>query len=78
MHEDIESDNEEEHAQDGSIRVCFSGGDKTRMRAPLYRALIIKPFGRKVGYSFLVFKLQSMWNPRGGMDCIDLGFDFIF
>nr|POE91254.1 hypothetical protein CFP56_34576 [Quercus suber] len=65
MQEDIESDNEEEHAQDGSIRVCFSRDDKTCMRAPWYQALIIKPFGRKVGYSFLISKLQSMWNPRG-------------
>lgn len=24
MQEDIESDNEDEHAQDGSVRVCFS------------------------------------------------------
>nr|POE93730.1 uncharacterized protein CFP56_30503 [Quercus suber] len=76
MQEDIESDNEEEHAQNGSIRVCFSRDDKTHMRATSYQALIIKPFGRKLGYSFLVSKIRSMWNPRGGMDCIDLGFDF--
>ena len=76
MQEDIESDNEEEHAQDGNIKVCFSRDDKTRMRAPWYQALIIKPFGRKVGYSFLVSNIRSMWNPRGSMDCIDLGFDF--
>ena len=76
MQEDIEFDDEYEHAEDGSLRVCFSRDDKTRIRAPWYQALIIKPFGRKVGYSFLVSKIRSMWNPRGGMDCIDLGFDF--
>lgn len=78
MQEDIEFDNEDEHAQDGSVRVCFSRDDKSRMRAPWYQALIIKPFRRKVGYSYLVSKVRSMWNPRGGMDCIDLGFDFFF
>lgn len=76
MQEDIESDNEGEHAQDGRVRVCFSRDDKSRMRAPWYQALIIKPFRRKVGYSYLVSKVRSMWNPRGGMDCIDLGFFF--
>ena len=76
MQEDVELDNEDEHAQDGSFIVCFSRDDKTRMKAPWYQALIIKPFGRKVGYSFLVSKIQSMWNPKGGMDCIDLGIDF--
>ena len=76
MQEDIESDDEDEHAEDGSLRVCFSKDDKLRMKAPWYQALIIKPFGRKVGYSFLVSKIRSMGNPRGGMDCINLGFDF--
>ena len=76
MQEDVESDNEDEQTQDGSLGVCFSKDDKTRMRAPWYQALIIKPFGRKVGYSFLASKIRSKWNPRGAMDCIDLGFDF--
>ena len=57
------------------LRVCFSRDDETCMRAPWYQALIIKPFGRKVGYSFLASKIRSMWNPRGAMDCIDLRFD---
>ena len=76
MQEDMESDNEDEQTRDGSLRVCFSRDDKTCMRAPWYQALIIKPFGRKVGYSFLASKIRSMWNPRGAMYCIDLGFDF--
>ena len=45
MQEDVESDNEDEHAQDGSLIVCFSRDDKTHMGAPWYQALIIKPFG---------------------------------
>nr|POF03716.1 uncharacterized protein CFP56_06636 [Quercus suber] len=76
MQEDIESDNEDESAQDGRLRVCFSREEKSRMRSPWYQGLIIKPFGSKVGYTYLVSKLRGMWNPKGGMDCIDLGFDF--
>ena len=76
MQEDLQSDDEEEQAEEGCLRVCFSRDEKTHMRAPWHQALIIKPFGRKVGYTFLAAKIRSMWNPRGGMDCIDLGFDF--
>lgn len=60
MKEDVESDNEEENSHEDSVRVCFSREDKSRMRAPWHQALIIKPFGRKVGYSFLVSKICSM------------------
>ena len=76
MQEDLESDNEEEYSHEGSTRVCFSKEDKIRMRFPWQRALIIKTFGRRMGFSFLVEKVRSMWNPSGGMDCIDLGFDY--
>ena len=78
MQEDVESDQEDENALDDNIKVCFSREEKTRMRAPWYQTLIIKPFGRKIAYSFLVSKLRSMCNLKGGMDCIDLGFDFSF
>ena len=76
MQEDTEFDQEDEDSQNENIKVCFSREEKARMRAPWYQTLIIKPFGRKIAYSFLVSKLRSMWNLRGGMDCIDLGFDY--
>ena len=76
MQEDLESDNEEEYSHEGSTKVCFSKEDKIPMRFPWQRALIIKTFGRRMGVSFLVEKVRSMWNPSGGMDCIDSGFDY--
>nr|POE64222.1 hypothetical protein CFP56_67667 [Quercus suber] len=76
MNEDLESDNEEEPCHDGSTRVCFSKEEKICMRSPWQRALIIKTFGRRMGFSFLVEKIRSMWKPTRGMDCIDLGFDY--
>ena len=33
MHEDLKSDNEEEHSHEGSTRVCFSKEDKIHMRS---------------------------------------------
>ena len=76
MQEDVEFDEEDENTQDENIKLCFSREEKTRMRAPWYQTLIIKLFGRKIAYPFLVSKLRSMWNLKGGMECIDLGFDF--
>ncbi|KAK7848414.1 hypothetical protein CFP56_005038 [Quercus suber] len=76
MNEDFESNNEEEQSHEGSTRVCFSKEEKICMRSPWQKVLIIKTFGRRMGFSFLVEKIQSMWKPSGGMDCIDLGFDY--
>nr|POF10457.1 hypothetical protein CFP56_04682 [Quercus suber] len=74
--EDTVSDDEEEQEQEGSTRVCFSKEEKIHMRDPWKRAIIIKTFGRRLGFSFLVEKIRSMWKPTRNMDCIDLGFDF--
>nr|POF15826.1 hypothetical protein CFP56_35263 [Quercus suber] len=76
MHENLESDTEDDSLQGGSIGVLFSKEEKSRMRAPWQHALIIKPFGRKVSFSFLDAKIRSMWAPIGRMDCIDLGMDY--
>ena len=76
MQEDVESDNEEVSDQDGDIRIGFSKEEKMRMRAPWQKALIIKTFGRRMTFSFLVERIRKMWNPCGGMDCIDLGYDY--
>lgn len=29
-----------------------------------------------MSFSFLIEKIRSMWKPSGGMDCIDLGYDY--
>nr|XP_023919428.1 uncharacterized protein LOC112030992 [Quercus suber]POF01646.1 uncharacterized protein CFP56_70351 [Quercus suber] len=76
MHEDLESDTKEDGPMEGSTRILFSKEEKSRMRAPWQNALIIKPFGRKVGFNFLDAKIRSMWAPVGRMDCIDLGLDY--
>ena len=76
MQEDLEFDIKEEQIHDGDVSVYFSKEDKVRMRAPWQKALIIKTFGRRMGLCFLVNKVQRMWNPSGGMECIDLGCDY--
>lgn len=76
MQEDLDSNDDEEQICEGSTKVCFSEEDKVRMRAPWQKALIIKTFGRRMGFSFLVDKVRNLWNPTGSMDCIDMGFDY--
>ncbi|XP_023873452.1 uncharacterized protein LOC111986046 [Quercus suber] len=76
MQEDVQSNTEEENLHEGCTKVCFSKEEKARMRALWQHALLIKPFGRKVGFLYLDSKIRSMWNPVGKMDCIDLGLDY--
>ena len=76
MHEDLESDTEDDSLGEGSTRIFFLKEEKSHMRAPWKNALIIKPFGRKVGFNFLDAKIRNLWAPSGKMYCIDLGLDY--
>ena len=76
MEEDMQSDSENGEDTEGNLVVCLSKEEKARIRAVWKKALIIKAFGRKVGYNYLYLKLRSLWNPCGKMDCIDLGSDY--
>lgn len=40
------------------------------------QALIVKVFGRAVGYSYLAFKINALWKPVAKLECVDLGRDF--
>ncbi|KAF3963827.1 hypothetical protein CMV_011827 [Castanea mollissima] len=72
-----ESDDETSDLSAGIATVNLSGERKARMRRPWTNALIVKVFGKSVGYHFLVSRLGSMWKPSGKMSCVDLGFGFI-
>ncbi|GKV26879.1 hypothetical protein SLEP1_g36097 [Rubroshorea leprosula] len=56
--------------------ILFSKEEKRRMREPWKNALIVKTFGKPVGYNFLYGSLKAQWKPAGKWDCIDLGYDF--
>ncbi|XP_050249174.1 uncharacterized protein LOC126696482 [Quercus robur] len=74
--EDVQSDSETGDGTKGNLVVCLSREEIARIRAVWRKALIIKAFGRKVGYNYLYPKIRSLWNPCGKMDCIDLGSDY--
>ncbi|XP_075649868.1 uncharacterized protein LOC142620377 [Castanea sativa] len=61
---------------DGMAAVKLSKATKLRIRSPWANALIIKVFGRSVGYHYLHSRIMSLWKPTERMDCVDLEKDY--
>ena len=72
----VESNTELDELVEGMVDVKLSQETKSRMRAPWTKALIVKMYGRTVGYNYLTFKFTTLWKPVAKMDCVDLGKDF--
>jgi hypothetical protein len=72
------SDEEEddEPPEDGEVVIRFPCELKQKIRALWCTSLIVKVFGRSVGYVFLVNKLKNMWKTSGNFSCVDLGLGF--
>ena len=73
---DATSDDEFENLPPGEVVVKLSGERKNKIKASWASALIVKAFGKSVGFHFLHSRLTSMWKPSRKMDCIDLGSSF--
>ena len=71
-----DSDDELEDLVEGMVDVRLSKETKSHIRAPWAKALIVKVYGRTVGYNYLTFKLNTLWKPIAKMDCVDLGKDY--
>ncbi|KAK9998785.1 hypothetical protein SO802_018388 [Lithocarpus litseifolius] len=54
-----------ESIREGFAAVNLSREFKKRIRAPWTNALIIKVFGRLVGFNFLNAKIHALWKPIG-------------
>ncbi len=76
MQDDEDSDDEEIEPDEGCVVVGLSQEEKLRICAPWAQSLIVKTFGRNVGFMFLSTKVRALWNPLGRMDCIDIGHDY--
>ena len=76
METKIKSDDEFTDLPSGELAVKLSRKRKGKMRAPWANALIVKVFGKNVGYHFLHSKLLGMWKLIGKMDYMDLGHNF--
>lgn len=60
MEDDAESGEEVEALREGLVAMRFSKDFKHQIRSPWTEALIVKVYGRSVGFSFLQNKLLSM------------------
>ena len=74
--EEAESDNKMEELAKGVAVVKLSKDTKVRIRNQWRNALIVKVFGRTIGYHFLHRQVMSLWKPHGKVDCVDLGKDY--
>ena len=66
----------EDNIDDDIPVILLSKAEKERIHAPWRSALIIKVFGKSVGFKYMDFKVRSLWKPLGDMQCIDLGSDY--
>ena len=76
MENNVESNEEVETLRQGLVAVKFSKEFKQHIQDPWVKALIVKVYGKSVGFHFLQSKLLSLWKPMGRMDCVNLGNGF--
>ncbi|XP_023900795.1 uncharacterized protein LOC112012649 [Quercus suber] len=60
----------------GLVAIKIPKSTKSRIRGQWSNALIVKVYGRIVGFNYLHRKILALWKPTGRIDCIDLGKDF--
>ena len=73
---DADSDEEVEELREGLTAIKLTRETKMRIRKPWSNALIIKLYGRTIGFNFLQSKINLMWKPVGSLVCVDLGKEF--
>lgn len=56
--------------------MCLMKEEKRSLHERWRESLIIKLWGRKVGYNYLLKKLQSMWKPKAFVDLVALENDY--
>ena len=74
--EEDDFDDELEDLTEGMANVELSKEMKARIREPWSKALIVKVYGRTVGFNYLTFKTNTLWKPSTRMDCVNLGKDY--
>ena len=70
-----ESDIELDEVTEGFASMKLFKETKIRIRGAWSNALIVKVYGRTVGYHYLHRMALSMWIPQCRVDCLDLGKD---
>nr|XP_023893045.1 uncharacterized protein LOC112005023 [Quercus suber]POF21440.1 uncharacterized protein CFP56_18483 [Quercus suber] len=76
MEDDDESDDEVEVLREGLVAVNIPRELKQKIRNPWARALIVKVYGRSIGFNYIQTRLLALWKPAGRLDCVDLGYGY--
>jgi len=76
MDMEADSDDDVEGLREGLATMKLSRETKLHIRKPWSNALIIKLYGRAVGFNFLQSKLNLLWKPAWRIDYVTLGKDF--
>lgn len=76
MEADIESNEEMEEQREGFASVKLSKYVKYCIRAVWASSLIVRVYGRSIGFNYIQTKLNALWKPTGRMDVIILGKEF--
>jgi len=76
MDMEADSDEEVEELREGLAAAQLMRETKLRIRKPWSNALIIKLYGRVVGFNFLQSRLNLLWKPTGTLDCVNLDKEF--
>lgn len=72
----MESDDEIKSFQQRLTAMKFSKEFKQHIQTPWSKALIVKVYGRTIGFNFLHSRIHLLWKLAGCLDCVDLGHDF--
>lgn len=72
------SDDEEGEAEDDPEcpEIVLTKEEKARLRRPWKMSLIVKVLGRRVGYTYLLRRIQAMWRPKAKMDLVAINDDY--
>lgn len=73
---DIDLDPEIINTYNSPTFIPIDSEEKKRLYQPWVHALIIKLFGRKIGYKYLLSKLSAIWKSNEAIVLMDLGNDF--
>lgn len=77
---DLVSDDEnEDNDRDDEVdcpAITLTKEEKVRLRKPWEQSLIIKVMGRRVGYAYLLRRLNTIWHPKSRMELIALDNDY--
>ncbi|XP_019200262.1 PREDICTED: uncharacterized protein LOC109193892 [Ipomoea nil] len=77
---DDDSSSDEDQSEEDEDPLCptirFTKREKEAIREPWRQVLIIKVWGKRVGYSFLMRKLCALWRPKGSFEMIAIDNDY--